>query len=94
MCGHVDDRRRDGSDLMRYNYEGSFRVWIPQIGVRDITFYEGSVPAPAMVRSNFVIVDLAFFWFSPSVLGTEQDEGVQEASNNWFVVSNMVKDCD
>jgi len=25
-------------------------VWIPQIGVRDITFYVGSFPALAMVR--------------------------------------------
>ena len=44
VCGHADERRRDASDLMGYNYEGSY-VWISQIGVRDITFYDRSVPA-------------------------------------------------
>ena len=32
----ADDRRGDASDLMGYNYEGSYRIWIPRIGVRDI----------------------------------------------------------
>ena len=39
---------------------------IPQIWVRDITFYLGLVPALAMVRSKLVNVDYAFFWSSPS----------------------------
>jgi len=34
--------------VLAYNYEGNCRVCIPQIEVRDITCYEGSVPALAM----------------------------------------------
>ena len=26
VCGHADDRRRNTSDLMGYDYEGSYRV--------------------------------------------------------------------
>ena len=38
VCGNANDRRRDASDLMGYKYEGSYHVWIPQIGVRDNTY--------------------------------------------------------
>ena len=41
MCSHADDRRHDTSDLNGYNYECSYHVCIPQIRVKDITFYEG-----------------------------------------------------
>ena len=40
-------------DVMGYKYDGSYRVWIPHIGVResrDVAFYEGS--APVLRRSN------------------------------------------
>ena len=50
-----------GSDLRGYNYEGNYRVWILWVGVKDITSFEGSVPALAMVGSKLVAVDLAFF---------------------------------
>ena len=50
-----------GSDLRGYNYEGNYCVWILWVGVRDITSFEGSVPALAMVESKLVAVDLAFF---------------------------------
>jgi len=39
-----------------YNYEGSYHVCIPRIGVRDVTIYKGSVPALAMVGSKLVTV--------------------------------------
>ena len=45
---------------MGHNDEGSYRVGIPRIGVRDITFYEGSVLALAMVGSKLVTVDMTF----------------------------------
>ena len=48
VYGHADNRRRDASDLMGYNYEGSHCVQIPRIGVRDIPVYKTSVPALAM----------------------------------------------
>ena len=51
VCGHADDRRQDTSDLMGYDYEGSYRVQIPWIGVRGSTCYEGSVPALTVVGS-------------------------------------------
>ena len=43
----------------------------PQIGVRDITFYEGPVPTLVMIGSKLCTADLAFFWFSPSALFTQ-----------------------
>ena len=48
VYGHADNRRRDASDLMGSNYEGSHCVQIPRIGVRDIPVYKTSVPALAM----------------------------------------------
>ena len=44
--GKLEDRGAMGY-LMGYKYEGGYRVWIPRIGVkevRDVTFYEGTVP--------------------------------------------------
>ena len=46
MLGKLEDCRAMGY-LMGYKYDGGYRVWIPRIGVRevrDITFYEGTVP--------------------------------------------------
>ena len=54
-----------GTDLTGHNYEGSYCVWIPRIGVRDIISFEGSVPALVMAGSKLVTVDLAFFWVQP-----------------------------
>ena len=48
VYGHADNRRRDASDMMGDNYEGSHCVQIPRIGVRDIPVYKTSVPALAM----------------------------------------------
>jgi hypothetical protein len=44
--GKLEDRGAMGY-LMGYKYEGSYRMWIPRIGVkevRDITFYDGTAP--------------------------------------------------
>ena len=43
-----------------YNCKGSYRVWIPRIGAREITFYEGSLHALVMVGSKLVTVDCNF----------------------------------
>ncbi len=32
VCGHADDRRGDTTDLMVYNYEGSYRVVSLSVG--------------------------------------------------------------
>jgi len=44
--GKLDDQVMMGY-LLGYKYKGSYRVWIPKLGVqetRDIVFYEGKVP--------------------------------------------------
>ena len=46
MLGKLEDHRAMGY-LMGYTYDGGYCVWIPCIGVRevrDVTFYEGTVP--------------------------------------------------
>ena len=65
------------------------------MSVRDITFYEGSVPALTMVGSKLITVASAVFCFSPSVLFRAMAKGkaqvkakhVQKASNINFVTS-------
>jgi len=44
--GKLDDQAVMGY-LLGYKYEGSYRVWIPKLGVqetRDVVFYEGEAP--------------------------------------------------
>ena len=68
---------------------------LPQIGAKDITFYEGSTPALVMIGSKLCAEDLVNFWFSPSTSPCSMAKGkvqgkvkhVNKASNIKFVTS-------